>query len=63
MTDKEAKAWKKMAVRLSRCLSRFGAWNCGNLTHSNKDYHKWDEPCPVEAEIQKTIDDYNKQND
>jgi len=59
MTDKQkAKAWKDMAIRLSRCLNWHNL-DCHELDHRKIEYHNYDEPCPVVAEILKTKEDFD----
>lgn len=56
--SEKAKAWKDMAIRLSRCLDRH-VLDCNVLSHRKDEYHNSDEPCPVVAEILKTNDDFD----
>jgi hypothetical protein len=43
------------AIRLRRALERFHI-DCNNLSHRKGEFHKHNEPCPVEALVRAALD-------
>jgi len=51
MTIEEGKEWKKLAIRLNKCLNRFDE-DCDIMSHHNKkEFHEAGEVCSVLEEL------------
>jgi len=52
--------WKDVAIKLEKALRKTSYYECNDLDHSGGFYHKCDEPCPVQRQIEEAFDEFDK---
>ena len=52
--------WKDVATKLEKALRRTSHYECNHLDHSGGFYHKYDEPCPIQLQIEEAFESYEE---
>lgn len=52
--------WKDVAIKLYNALHRTSYYECNNLDHSGGFYHKHDESCPIQKQIEEAFKEYDE---